>query len=73
MKYYISLFCSDRQCDNRSITRVLEALSESAAKQTIFELNNENRKICPCCGKELNYYLDFQPDDFELEHEQSLL
>jgi hypothetical protein len=75
MRYYISLFCSDRQCENHSITRVLEAIFSSAAKEAIYELNNnsDKRETCPCCQKELSYYLDFQPDDHELEHEQSLL
>lgn len=73
MRYFISSFCSNRQCKNRSVTRVLEAISLSAAKEAVYELNiNTKRDTCPCCHKELSYYLDFQRENDDLEHEQSL-
>ncbi|WP_026583980.1 hypothetical protein [Bacillus sp. J33] len=69
MKYFIALFCSDKQCKNRSVTRVLEAISSEAAREAVYELNfNGKDELCPCCKKRMNYYLDFQH-----EHEQSLL
>ncbi|MGH0708287.1 hypothetical protein ACQVVB_14510 [Bacillus paranthracis] len=74
MRYFISLFCSNRQCKNRSVTRVLEAISSSAAKEAIYNLNNNGkRETCPYCQKKLNYYLDFQPEDYVTQNEQSLL
>lgn len=71
MKYFISIFCSDKQCRNRSVKRVLEAISSEAAREAVSELNiNGHDELCPCCKKRMNYYLDFQQD---IEHEQSLL